>query len=344
MSNTAVAKQNPTVAMLEKYRPELTRSLPPGMSNHETKMWAVTEMAIRQNPKIQECTPASIVACVTKSWAYGLPFNTPEQECFIIGYKNTATFQLGYRGLLELAYRSGQVKGVQAHAVRQHDKFDIELGLANTLIHKPKLDGDRGDVIAYYCVIELNDGVKVWDWMSKSDVEKHEKKFRKGQQMGDAWANNFDSMALKTVFIKAAKWIPKSVEDKRGAQFHEVLQEERAAEYIDVQSESVPPATSADGLAEKLKKRNKKEESIDVPAQDLPEGDPVTGEVKYPFDGLDKEGLLEHYLEGAGKREVSVLQEKNWLAAVGAMDGQPVEELSEEQLHAMCVLIEEYKA
>jgi recombination protein RecT len=241
-----------------------------------------------------------------------LPFNTPEQECFIIGYKNVATFQLGYRGLLELAYRSGQVKGVQAHAVRQNDKFDIELGLANTLVHKPKLDGDRGDVIAFYCVIELADGIKVWDWMSKTDVEKHEKKFRKSNNMGDAWANNFDSMALKTVFIKAAKWIPKSVEDKRGQTFHEAVTEERTAEYIDVQGTSTPeapPATSADGLAEKLKAKRKPKE---------PEPEPM------PLDDPDGENA--------------------WLAEVGAMEGQDMNDLNEDQLHQMCVLLEEYRS
>ena len=341
MSNE-VAVKNPTMAMLEKYRPELSRSLPPGMSNHETKMWAVTEMAIRQNPKIQECTPASIVSCVTKSWAYGLPFNTPEQECFIIGYKNTATFQLGYRGLLELAYRSGQVKGIQAHAVRQNDKFEIELGLSNTLIHKPKLDGDRGDVIAYYAVIELNDGVKVWDWMSKSDVEKHEKKFRKGQQMGDAWANNFDSMALKTVFIKAAKWIPKSVEDKRGQLFHEVLQEERSAEYINVDAQpSTPIATSADGLAEKLAAKSKKKDA--TPAEVVPEtADPETGEITYPFDGMSPDQMFGWYVDTKSEKSATKKWEEEVLLEIGALSPVAEELIQDpEKLHALCVKLSE---
>jgi recombination protein RecT len=337
--STAVAKQNPTVAMLEKYRPELARSLPPGMSDHETKMWAVTEMAIRQNPKIQECTPASIVACVTKSWAYGLPFNTPEQECFIIGYKNVATFQLGYRGLLELAYRSGQVKGVQAHAVRQNDKFDIELGLANTLVHKPKLDGDRGDVIAYYCVIELTDGVKVWDWMSKSDVENHEKKFRKGQNMGDAWANNFDSMALKTVFIKAARWIPKSVEDKRGQTFHEAVTEERQAEYIDVESNATPAATSADTLAEKLEKRKPGRPAKQAEPEPEEEPEPETGEVSYPFDNCETVGeLCEWFSERAGIKELSRKAESDICNEAGIMSGF-LTDGNYDEVHRACVLL-----
>ena len=71
---------------------------------------------------------------------------------------------------------------------------------------------------------------------------------------------------------------------------------------------------------------------------------PATGEVKYSFDGLDREGLLEHFGEQAGKREISTRQEETWLAEVGALEGQTVDQLSQEQLHAMCALLEQYKA
>ena len=106
---------------------------------------------------------------------------------------------------------------------------------------------------------------------------------------------------------------------------------------------ATPAATSADTLAEKLKGKRKPKET--EPVTDLPEGDPTTGEVHYSFDGLDREGLLEHYLEGAGKREVGFREEEEMKLQCGILDVKtPIEELTEEQLHQMCVLLEEYKA
>ena len=121
-----------------------------------------------------------------------------------------------------------------------------------------------------------------------------------------------------------------------------------AAEVSKPEDNATPPAASADGLAEKLKsKRKPKEpepvkepEPTETPAEVV---NPVTGEVKYSFDGLDRDGLLEHFGEQAGKREISTRQEETWLVEVGALEGQTVDQLSQEQLHEMCCKLEAYK-
>ena len=84
----------------------------------------------------------------------GLEPNTALGLAYLIPYEvkgiNKVQFQIGYKGLLELANRSGKLKTLYAHEVRENDEFDIDYGLEQKLIHKPLLKGNRGNVIGDY--------------------------------------------------------------------------------------------------------------------------------------------------------------------------------------------------
>ncbi|MEG1310902.1 MAG: recombinase RecT [Romboutsia sp.] len=129
-------------------------------------------------------------------------------------------FQIGYKGLLELAHRSGKLKTLYAHEVRENDEFDIDYGLEQKLIHKPILKGDRGGVIGYYAVYHLEPSGYSFIFMTYDEVKNHGKKYSKNFE-GGIWEKEFDSMAKKTVIKKLLKYAPLSIEMQKAVAFDE---------------------------------------------------------------------------------------------------------------------------
>ncbi|WP_129692339.1 recombinase RecT [Gottfriedia acidiceleris] len=173
---------------------------------------------IRKNPKLLDCNLPSLMSAVLQSVKLGLEPGLFGQA-YLIPYGKEVQFQIGYKGLIELAQRSGRIAKIQAREVYEHDEFEVSYGIDDTIIHKPKLDGDRGDVRLYYAVAWFKDGAAQFEIMSKSDVENHRDKFSKTKNYGP-WKENFDAMARKTVLKKLVNQLPMDVE------FHEAVQED----------------------------------------------------------------------------------------------------------------------
>ncbi len=129
-------------------------------------------------------------------------------------------FQIGYKGLLELAHRSGKLKTLYANEVKANDEFDIDYGLNQNLIHKPLLKGDRGEVIGYYAVYHLEPSGYNFVFMTYDEVMEHAKKYCKSFE-GGVWEKEFDSMAKKTVIKKLLKYAPLSCEMQKAVIFDE---------------------------------------------------------------------------------------------------------------------------
>jgi recombination protein RecT len=122
---------------------------------------------------------------------------------------------LGYKGLIALARRSNTIKTIAAEPIHENDIFECEFASGRHIHHKPDIFKERGEVIGYYCLVELSNGGEQFKVMSKKDVEKHRDKFSKAYDPKDSsniWNKNFDAMALKTVVIQALKLCPISIE------------------------------------------------------------------------------------------------------------------------------------
>lgn len=199
--------------------PEIKKALPAVITPERFTRMALT--AINKDPKLGECTPKSFMAALMTAAQLGLEPNTPLGQAYLIPYKNNRAgvsevqFQVGYKGLIELAHRSGQFQTIMAHPVHQNDKFEYEYGLEPKLVHKPTLD-DRGPVIAYYAMYKLTNGGNGFVVMSMRDVEAHRKQYSKADRYGTSpWQTNFDAMAQKTVLKQLLKYAPISVEFAR---------------------------------------------------------------------------------------------------------------------------------
>ena len=195
--------------MLTLMSEEIKRALPENIKSERFQRIALT--AFNGNKKLQQCDPVSFLAAMMQSAQLGLEPNTPLGQAYLIPYKNTVQFQIGYKGLLDLANRTGAYKNIYAHEVYENDDFELEYGLEQSLKHKPYLDGDRGEVIGYYAVYKLINGGEGFAYMTRAEVEAHARKFSKTFSNGP-WQSDFDSMAKKTVLKQVLKYAPLSTE------------------------------------------------------------------------------------------------------------------------------------
>ncbi len=177
----------------------------------------VVSLMMRNQPKLASVDPQSLFVCVMACAQLDLMPNTPAQYAYIIPYGNNATLQLGYQGLIELAYRTGNIKSINAELVFKEDEFDIELGTDRKLVHKPDFKVNRTDyskAIAVYATAMMMNGTSVFEVLTKGDLDKVQKTVKATQ--GDTpWAKWPESMAKKTAIKRLLKYLPSSTIDNR---------------------------------------------------------------------------------------------------------------------------------
>ena len=212
---TVVEKKAKTIFdVIQAGAKQFATALPKHVNSERFVRIAIT--TIRQNPKLAQCSQESLLGALMVSAQLGLEPGTLGQ-CYLIPFENKklgkveCQFQIGYKGLIELLRRSGQLSDIYSYAVYENDDFEITYGLSRDLKHKPNFS-DRGEIIGFYAVAILKDGAKAFEYMTKDEVVKHEEKYRKGAYKNDVWNKNFEEMAQKTVVKKLLKWLPVSVE------------------------------------------------------------------------------------------------------------------------------------
>lgn len=224
----------------------------------------ITLSALSTNPQLGACTPKSFLGAMMTAAQLGLEPNTPLGQAYLIPYKNHGTlecqFQLGYKGLIDLAYRSGEVSVIQAHTVYTNDDFEYELGMDPKLHHIPA-KSNRGDPIYFYAIFKTKDGGYGFEVMSKEDVDAHARKYSQAFRKGSTspWQTNYEEMAKKTVLKRVLKYAPLKSDFVRG-----ITQDETIKHDISDDMYTVPAVQMDD---------------YEVLDDEIPETDPATGEV-----------------------------------------------------------------
>ena len=199
--------------------------------------------ALSTTPKLGSCTPKSFLGAMMSAAQLGLEPNTPLGQAYLIPYKNKGVdevqFQIGYKGLIDLAFRSGEVALVQAHIVYENDTFECEFGLEPKLVHKPA-DAERGNPIKVYAMFKTKNGGYGFEVMSMDDVRKHAEKYSKAYNYGSSpWQTNFEEMAKKTVLKRVLKYAPLKSDFVRGVVQDETIKTEISEDMYDVKNEIV---------------------------------------------------------------------------------------------------------
>lgn len=200
-------------AYINKMSGEIAKALPSVMTPE--RFTRIVLSALSTNPKLQECTPASFLGAMMTAAQLGVEPNTPLGQAYLIprwsgkAQASECQFQLGYKGLIDLAYRSGQVASIGAYTVYANDEFVYELGINPSITHKPAMQ-DRGAPVAFYAVWRGKDGSYGFEVMSMADVEAHAQKYSDAVKKGwtSPWQTNFEEMAKKTVLKRCLKYAP----------------------------------------------------------------------------------------------------------------------------------------
>lgn len=158
-------------------------------------------------------TPMSVVQAALKAATFDLPVDQNLGYAYIVPFKNkgkmTANFILGWKGMHQLALRTGSYKTINVVDIREG-----ELKSYNRLTEEVEIDFEEDEdkrealpVIGYVGYYRLVNGAEKTIYMTIKQIENHEKKFRKGDYMGKGWRDDWDAMARKTVYRKLiGKW------------------------------------------------------------------------------------------------------------------------------------------
>lgn len=202
-------------AFFEANRSSIAAVLPKHMT--PDRLMKVALHAIRTTPALQDCSTKSLFGAVVQASQLGLEPNTILGHAYLVPFKNKKTGQAdvqliaGYKGLVDLARRSGQIESIAAHAVHERDEFDFCYGLDDTLTHRPYLHGDRGSIIAFYAVAKLKGGCHAFEVMSRAEVDAVMKASQSRGQWGP-WKDHYSEMGRKTAIRRLAKYLPLSIE------------------------------------------------------------------------------------------------------------------------------------
>lgn len=220
-NNVQLTPQKKMQSALERMLPEIKKAVAKTMTPERFSRIALS--LYNGNPTFWEADTTTFLSALMQSAQCGLEPNTVLGEAYVIPYKNNRAgtveinFQVGYKGILKMAFNTGEYEAIYAHEVRKGDEFSYEYGLHKTLLHKPA-DIPSDEITHYYAVYKLKNGGFDFVVWSKERVEKHAREFSKNYtyqgkvNQNSVWFKNFDSMAKKTVLIDVLKFAPKSVE------------------------------------------------------------------------------------------------------------------------------------
>jgi recombination protein RecT len=194
----------------DQFKSQVAKALPSHLKPERFIRVALTTMM--RTPKLAQCDQASFFnALLTLSQlgiepdgrrAHLIPFENRKRnvtECQLI---------IDYKGLAELAMRSGVVANLHADVVCENDEFEYDRG--QLVRHKIDFRKPRGDVYAAYAICRFKDGTEKSEVMSRDDIEGIRKRSRAGN--GGPWVTDWNEMAKKSAFRRLSKWLPLSAE------------------------------------------------------------------------------------------------------------------------------------
>lgn len=221
---TTKAKQslspiNSIRTLLERSKAQIAMALPKHLNADRIIRVAMT--SIQRNPQLLECDPISLVAAVIQSSQLGLEPDGILGHAYLIPFNNAkknrmeVQFIPGYKGMIDLARRSGQVVAIGAHVVYENEPFKLVYGYEEKLDHEPLPPSKRGARKGVYAAARLKDGSVHFEWLWAEEVEDI-KNQSKARNFGP-WKTHEDEMWRKTAIRRLAKYLPLSVEFAKAA-------------------------------------------------------------------------------------------------------------------------------
>ena len=210
---------------------------------------------VSNNAALQVCKPDTLMFASLKATALDLPLDQNLGFAYVLPYNDkkngvtVAQFQMGYKGFIQLALRSGQFKTLNATDVREGELVD-ENFVTGELTFKKADNRESLPIIGYVAYFKLLNGFEKYHYMTSAEMKAHAMRFSQTYKKGyGLWADAemFDSMAKKTVLkLLISKYAPLSVEMRDAIKADQaVMQKEDNYEYVDAEEQSQPEQTEA---------------------------------------------------------------------------------------------------
>ncbi|WP_228125208.1 recombinase RecT [Candidatus Methylospira mobilis] len=227
--------------LLNSKKAEIAKMLPQHLNIE--RLLKVAQIAATTTPALAKCDVPSLIGAIDQCAQMGLEPNTVLGHAYLVPFNtkrkdpqgnerwvNSVQVIIGYKGLIDLARRSGQIVSIAAHEVCEKDHFEMVYGLDEKLEHKPAL-GERGEIIGFYAVAKLKDGGHSFEFMSRQQIESirdssqsaYKDEWKNGKKTGEKvkanspWWDHFTEMGRKTVIRRLSKYLPLSIEFQTAA-------------------------------------------------------------------------------------------------------------------------------
>ena len=233
--------------MIERAQTAFAAVLPKHMNAERVTRIAMS--AITRDHKLAECEPATVLRCVMEAACVGLEVNTPAQHAYLIPRKNKGgfmecTLQFGYRGLIDLARRSGAVSEIEAHVVHERDIFECRQGTDKAIKHIPAMK-NPGEVVAGYAIAWMSgEGIR-WqaEVMTVEDMNKIRE--RSPSSGSGPWVTDTSEMYRKTCVKRLCKYLPQTPELARAVEIDNAVEtgETFASSFDAMVADAKPPST-----------------------------------------------------------------------------------------------------
>ncbi len=197
-------------------------STPAERQRRAERLARITVTAVRQTPKLAQCTQESFAAALMNVAQLDLEPNTPQQLAHLIPYENRnrniveCQLQIGYPGLMELAYRTGKVSNFSADVVYRKEVenglFKYTKGIRPDIYHECDLLGDsrEGELVAAYASVEMKDGTRVFRVVDRKDIARAMKSSQSAKSGYSPWTTDPESMWIKTAIKRLCKFLPRT--------------------------------------------------------------------------------------------------------------------------------------
>jgi len=200
-------------AFLEDNRAQIAAALPRHIS--ADRMLQVAQTAVTQTPALLECYAPTLFGSLIKCTQLGLEPNNALGQLYLVPFNNRKERRkdcqvvIGYRGMIDLARRSGAIKSIWADAVREGDLFEYERGMDDRLRH---VEGEsQGEITYFYAYAHLKDGGFVFDVKSVGWMRTHMLTTQSKGTYGP-WKDHFEQMGRKTMVRRLFNYLPVSIE------------------------------------------------------------------------------------------------------------------------------------
>jgi recombination protein RecT len=178
--------------------------------------------AAAKNPKIYECTAASVLQSIIHAAQLGLKFDSIGGEGHLVPYGKKCTFIPGYQGLLKLARQTGDISTIHAEVVCENDNFEWVTG---SITHEVDWRNPRGGIQAVYAICKFKDGGEQSAVMTLEEVNTIRDSSPGAAKQGSPWNAHYNEMAKKTVLRRLLKTLPQSVDLQSVLENEQILEQ-----------------------------------------------------------------------------------------------------------------------